>query len=206
MPSPINTHIYETTGLAILFKFKDYKPENIYTKLIEKHKASNLPDIEDMDGVDLVVIPSKQASKQAGEVVVSRYGDSIVNCNGILYVKHDNIWLGDNVKMADNVLTKFMRDINICYYADKFSIASHSDGIDNCDKCIKDIRTNLNIINNKFMTDMLKNNKLYLPFNDGVYSFIDKKNCMIMRTFQMSNSLKRSIGISQCLTKPITMK
>lgn len=41
--------------------------------------------------------------------------------------------------------------------------------------CITCIKANQTIINDKFYDEMIKNNKFYLPFNDGIYSFKDKK-------------------------------
>ncbi len=48
--------------------------------------------------------------------------------------------------------------------------------------CIVCIKANKAIINDKFYDDMIKNNKYYLPFNDGIYSFKDQNYIHMMNS------------------------
>lgn len=172
----INNHIYETTGLKILFKFKDYKPENIYTDLIEERKMLQIPEIVDTSEEESsrVVLPAK-LSKLACDVVLNRCKKNIVRCGGVLYVKYNDVWIGEDPKLANDVLKKWMREIDIWYYSEKGAVISYTGEGDDCDKIIKDIRAELSLIDDDFINKTNRNNKNYLPFKNGIYSFIDKK-------------------------------
>jgi hypothetical protein len=171
----INNHVYETTGLKILFKFKDYKPENIYTKLIEERKAMSIPEIVDTSEEESgrVVLPAK-LSKLACDVVLNRYKNKIVRCGGVLYVKYNDVWIGEDPVMANDVLKSWMREIDIWYYNSKGIETSYTGEGEDCDKIIKDIRAELSIIDDDFINKTNRNNKNYLPFKNGIYSFVDK--------------------------------
>jgi uncharacterized protein YfkK (UPF0435 family) len=171
----INNHVYEMTGLNILFKFKNYKPENVLIDLIDERSLMGIAPIdadEDADG-DKVILPMK-LTKLARDVVLDRYNGKIVRCDGMLYVKYDDVWISD-VKMVDDVLMEWMRVINIWYYTPKGVEMDYTGDVDECVKIIKDIRTCLNIIDNDFIKNANQKNKNYLPFKNGIYSFVDKK-------------------------------
>ena len=66
--------------------------------------------------------------------------------------------------------------LNILFYgADGKRKYHHNKSIKHIKDCIICIKANKTIVNNKFYDQMIRNNKYYLPFNDGIYSFKDKK-------------------------------
>ena len=66
--------------------------------------------------------------------------------------------------------------LDIMFYgADGKRLYNYNKSIKHIKDCIVCIKANKTIINDKFYNDMIKNNKYYLPFNDGIYSFKDKK-------------------------------
>ena len=111
----------------------------------------------------------------ASEIVVNHYKDLFVICKGILYVKNDNIWCY-NEKQVDKLLIDMIGSLDIMFYgADGKRLYNYNKSIKHIKDCIVCIKANKTIINDKFYNDMIKNNKYYLPFNDGIYSFKDKK-------------------------------
>ena len=111
----------------------------------------------------------------ASEIIVNHYKDRLIICNGVLNVKHNNIWVS-NHKEVDNILIDLIGKIDIKFYgADGKRKYSYNTSIKHIKDCITCIRAKQSIINNKFYDDMIKNNKYYLPFRDGIYSFKEKK-------------------------------
>ena len=51
----------------------------------------------------------------------------------------------------------------------------YNNSIKHIKDCIICIKANQDIVNDAFYDEMIKNNKYYLPFNDGIYSFKHKK-------------------------------
>jgi len=175
LTNEINDYIFETTGLRIKFKFKDYKTENIYYDLIEERNVMEVPEIEDTSEEDIgrVILPAK-LTKLAVDVFMKRYKDKVVRCDGVFYVKYDDVWIGDPI-MVNDVLKDWLREIDIWYYNSNGVELSYTGDGDECDKIIKDIRAQLSIIDNDFINKANRNNKNYLPFKNGIYSFEDKK-------------------------------
>ena len=100
-----------------------------------------------------------------------RYKDVRITCNGILNVKNNDVWVS-NHKEVDNILIDLIGKLDIKFYgADGNRTYSYNTSIKHIKDCIACIRANQSIINNKFYDDMIKNNKYYLPFRDGIYSF-----------------------------------
>lgn len=111
----------------------------------------------------------------ASEIVVNHYRDLFVICKGILYVKNENIWCY-NEKQVDKLLIDMIGSLDVMFYgADGKRLYNYNKSIKHIKDCIVCIKANKTIINDKFYNDMIKNNKYYLPFNDGIYSFKDKK-------------------------------
>jgi uncharacterized protein YfkK (UPF0435 family) len=172
----INTHMYQATGLHILFKFKDYKPENIYTDILQNYISLNMPRVAEKteESGDYALISSQFDTKKAGEIVIRRFKDSIVKCGGVVYVKFENVWIHEE-KLVNSVLIKFMREIHIMVKIGDGLIISYTNDLRNCKLVIDEIRNSLDIINNSFVDEMTQKNKLYLPFRDGIYSFVKKE-------------------------------
>lgn len=111
----------------------------------------------------------------ASELVIKEYNDLLVVCKGILYVKFNDVWICNPIEV-DRILIDMIGKLEIKFFgADGKRKYYYNKSIKHIKDCIVCIKANQNIINNKFYDDMIKNNKYYLPFNDGIYSFKDKK-------------------------------
>ena len=122
-----------------------------------------------------LIIDSANDDIGASELVIKEYNDLLIVCKGILYVKYDNIWIC-NSNEVDKILIDMIGKLEIKFFgADGKRKYYYNKSIKHIKDCIVCIKANQNIINNNFYDDMIKNNKYYLPFNDGIYSFKDKK-------------------------------
>ena len=111
----------------------------------------------------------------ASKIVVDHYKKSLIICNGVLYINHNNIWVG-NEKQVDKLLIEMIGKLDIKFLgADGKKKYSYNTSIKHIKDCIVAIKANQSIINDQFYDDMIKNNKYYLPFNDGIYSFKEQK-------------------------------
>lgn len=111
----------------------------------------------------------------ASEIVVNHYRDILIICKGILYVKDNDVWIA-NEKQVDKLLLDMIGKLDIKFLgADGKRKYAYNKSVKHIKDCIICIKANKTIINDKFYNNMIKNNKYYLPFNDGIYSFKDKK-------------------------------
>ncbi len=121
------------------------------------------------------IIDSANDDIGASEIVVNYYMNELIICNGILYVKDNDIWISSE-KQVDKLLIDMIGKLDILFYgADGKRKYHYNKSIKHIKDCIICIKANKTIVNNKFYDEMIKNNKYYLPFNDGIYSFKDKK-------------------------------
>ena len=97
-------------------------------------------------------------------------------CEKNLYVYNNHIWNGDE-KEVNKLLCNMITNLKIKFVgADNKRKYSYSSSVKHQKNCIIAIKNNSNIkINNNFINDLSFNNKYYLPFLNGVYSFKDKK-------------------------------
>ena len=122
-----------------------------------------------------MIIDSANDDIGASEIVVNYYRDYFIICKGILYVNDNDIWIG-NEKQVDKLLIDMIGKLEIMFYGgDEKRKYHYNKSIKHIKDCIICIKANKTIIDDKFYDDMIKNNKYYLPFNDGIYSFKDKK-------------------------------
>jgi hypothetical protein len=111
----------------------------------------------------------------AVEIVINYYRELLVIFIVIFYVKYNDIWVSGE-KQVDKVLIDLIGKLDIVFYgADGKRTYQYNKSIKHIKDCIVVIKANKSIINDKFYDDMIKNNKYYLPFNNGIYSFKDKK-------------------------------
>jgi hypothetical protein len=111
----------------------------------------------------------------ASEIVINYYKTSLIICKGILYVNDNNVWVCVE-KQVDKLLIDMIGKLDIMFYgADGKRQYHYNRSIKHIKDCIVCIKANKTIINDKFYDNMIKNSKYYLPFNDGIYSFKDKK-------------------------------
>jgi len=111
----------------------------------------------------------------AASIVISHYKDVMIICKDVLYIKKDNIWIY-NERPVDKLLIDMIGKLDIKFYgADGKRKYNYNKSVKNIKNCIIAIKANRTIINDKFYDNMIKYNKYYIPFNDGIYSFKEKK-------------------------------
>jgi hypothetical protein len=100
------------------------------------------------------------------------------SCKGEYFVKHDNIWVSSksNNEYFKNIIENHIINTNIIYaVGDNGQFRSYTQSIKNINNCYKAILSIAFEEDPDFFNNMLKSNKGYLPFLDGVYNFKDKK-------------------------------
>lgn len=142
--------------------------------LLECLKVDNIEYYKQITKKDSV-IDGANDDIGACEIVVNHYRDVLIICKGVLYVNDDDIWV-NNEKDVDKLLIDMIGKLEIMFLgADGKRKYYYNKSIKHIKDCIVCIKANKAIINDKFYDNMMKNNKYYLPFNDGIYSFKDKK-------------------------------
>jgi uncharacterized protein (DUF2147 family) len=122
-----------------------------------------------------MMIDSANDDIGAADIVVSHYREFLVICKSILYVKDNDIWINSE-KQVDKLLIDMIGKLDIKFYgADGKRKYSYNTSVKHIKDCGIVVKANKTIINDKFYDNMIKNNKYYLPFNDCIYSFKDKK-------------------------------
>jgi len=111
---------------------------------------------------------------KASRIVIKKYGNNYVKCEGILYIKRENIWISDKNEVRD-LLYKHIQDTKIMIVNAKGDLSSYSCSYGNIDKCYKLILVNGFIEDPKFIKQSYLNSVNYLPYTDGIYSFEDRK-------------------------------
>ena len=111
----------------------------------------------------------------ASEIVIDYYKNMLIICKGTLYVKYNDIWVC-NQSQVEKILIDMIGKLDILYLgADGKRQYHYNKSIKHIKDCITCIKASQKIINDKFYDEMIKNNKYYLPFKDGIYSFKEKK-------------------------------
>jgi len=142
--------------------------------LLECLKVDDIEYYKEITRKDLI-IDGANDDIGASEIVVNHYKDELIICKGSLYVKNDDVWRCGKDEV-DKLLIDMIGKLDILFYgADGKRKYHYNRSIKHIKDCIVCIKANKTIINDNFYNDMIKNNKYYLPFNDGIYSFKDKK-------------------------------
>ena len=142
--------------------------------LLECLKVDNIEYYKQITKKDLIIAGAND-DIGACEIVVNHYRDVLIICKGVLYVNDDDIWV-NNEREVDKLLIDMIGKLDIMFYgADGKRKYYYNKSIKHIKDCIVCIKANKAIINDKFYDNMMKNNKYFLPFNDGIYSFKDKK-------------------------------
>ena len=132
----------------------------------------NIPEnYEDdlIDDEDIIV----SNDGDAYNAIISKYGDKMIICNGVKYIKKGNIWIDDTKAITDIIydwifntpMKRQTGDKFIYYNREKTSIS----------KCCELVEKMGFKVDNEFIDRNLLASVKYLPFKNGVYSFVDKK-------------------------------
>jgi len=104
----------------------------------------------------------------ASKIFIELNKDLLIICKGILYVKNSDVWVCNQVQV-DKILIDMIGKTDILFFgADGKRKYHYNKSIKHIKDCIICIKANQTIINDKFYDEMIKNNKFYLPFNDGI--------------------------------------
>jgi hypothetical protein len=143
--------------------------------LLDCLKVDNVEYYKQITKKDMI-IDSADDDEGAANLVVKYYKDQLLICEKILYVYNNNCWNGDE-KEVNKLLCNMITNLEIKFLgADNKRKYSYSSSVKHQKNCIIAIKNNSNIkINNNFINDLSFNNKYYLPFLNGIYSFKDKK-------------------------------
>lgn len=146
-------------GWKFLLKWLSEDNKEFYNKLTKKEN----------------LIESSNDDEGASTIVINKYKNKMVISKGVFYVLEDNIWICD-CDEVNKVLSNFIVSLDIRFVgSDGVRTYSYSNAVKHQKDCIKSIRNNRSIINDNFYNDIIRSNKYYLPFNNGLYSFKDKK-------------------------------
>jgi hypothetical protein len=145
---------------------KTFNPSEYKTYFEEKKEVKS--NINIIDGGD--------DDEGAADIVVKNINHLLVKCDGNIFIKHNNIWIGDE-KEVNVILSNHIVDLNIRFISPvNASSYSYSRAIKHQRNCIACIRNNPTIkTDNSFIQNTLDSSLGYLPFTNGIYSFKDKK-------------------------------
>jgi len=109
----------------------------------------------------------------ACDAIISKYGDKMLTCDNVRYIKNGNIWT-DNVQVINETLFKWIYETPLKREVGKNYVYYNRDktGIKKCLEMVENIGFKTN---NNFLKDNQTASITYLPFKNGVYSFTDKK-------------------------------
>ena len=110
----------------------------------------------------------------AFNIIMSKYGDKMLCCNGTKYIKNGNIWT-DNKDTIKKTLYKWIFETPIRRQLKDDKYLNYNQDKTCINKCI-DLLDNLGFkTNDDFINKNQNASKAYLPFKNGVYSFKEKK-------------------------------
>ena len=167
----LQEEIKKELNLNIYLDFDDTQITDDDKKWFENHKQFYK---DNTDIKNYYVIENGNDDIGASNHIISKFYDKLIICENKLYVNINNIWVS-NDNDVEKVLHNFIANTDIRYETKKDAIHYNKSkkNITNCIKCI--IKSDKIIVNDNFYNNIIKNTKYYLPFNDGIYSFIEKK-------------------------------
>lgn len=138
----------------------------------ELDEAIELPEDFDKTFNDTFVIEPND-DKTAAEYAVMRYGNILKKCKNRIFVKHNNVWV-DNDKHINNILKNMISNLDI-RKASLNGTLVYSRCEASVEKCIRFVKSDDSYIDDNFANQLFMSNIYYLAFNNGIYSFKDKK-------------------------------
>jgi hypothetical protein len=170
----LKDEIHNELGMTIPLDFDDVNPTSDDLKWFEEHKKFYLEN--KLNNKQFYEIENGCDDIGAANHIIKKYNDRFIKCGGFLYVNIDNIWVSSEKDVHD-VLHNMVAETDIRYFTgqnDKSVHYNHSKkNINNCIKCI--LPSDKINVDNDFIKNIIKTTKFYLPFNDGIYSFLDRK-------------------------------
>jgi Zn-finger protein len=152
--------ILNKTGLMLQIEIKEFD------------EALELPEGYESTFEDTFVIESGD-DMAAAAFVISKYKDMIKKCNGRVFVNCDGIWIHHD-KDVYNTLFKLVSKLDIRKEGIKntFVYSRNKKSIKDCVDCIL---ADDSYTDDTFADKLFMSNLYYIAFNNGIWSFKDKK-------------------------------
>jgi hypothetical protein len=156
----VSNMIYKKTGFQLEIDIKDF------------NEALELPEGYDTSFEDTYMIESGD-DKSAAEFVINKYKHLMKKCNGRVFVHCDGIWVHsekDVYHTLFNIVSKL--DIRKEGVKNTFVYSRNKKSIKDC---VDIILADDSYIDNTFVDRLFSSNLYYLAFNNGIWSFKEKK-------------------------------
>ena len=188
----IDTHIsrFDGKGYGIKYILDCLKNDDVeYYKLIMKND---------------LIIEGANDDIGAAKIVIDHYRDILIICEGILYIKDDDVWVNDK-DHVDKLLIDMIGKLDIMFYgADGKRKYHYNTSIKHIKDCSIVVKANKSIINNDFYNDMIKNHNITYRLM-MVFIHSKKRNFIHIKNYQIFISLLRLKETFQSLINKIMM-
>jgi hypothetical protein len=170
----LSLDIKNKLGLNIPLDYENTKPTDDDLKWYQNHKE--FYDIyNEKKHEDKNFIEGSNDDAGASRIVISKFGDCIIRCNDTIMVKENHCWSLDT-KVVKRVLSNMVEKSNIYFMGGRDKVFSYSNAVSHQKNCVIAIcHSPLIKIDNDFITNIGANNKTYLPYLNGIWSFKDRK-------------------------------
>ena len=169
----LETEIRNELDMIIPLDFDDVNPTSDDIKWFEEHKKFYLEN--KLNENKFYEIENSSDDIGASNHIIKKFNDRLIRCEGVVYVNVENIWVSSD-KDVNFALHNMIANTDIRYLTAQDKGIHYNKSKKNINNCIKCILSSDKInIDNDFYNNIIRNTKYYLPFKNGVYSFIDKK-------------------------------
>lgn len=138
----------------------------------EFDEAIELPADYDKTFEDTFIIEAND-DKSASEYFIQKHKHILKRCKGRIFLNHNNIWIDDE-KQIKEILPHMLSNMDIRKAGMKGTLV-YSRNKSACTKCVEFIMTDPSYTDDDFLNNLFMSNLKYLAFNNGIYSFKDKK-------------------------------
>lgn len=152
--------IYKKTGFQLDTDIKEF------------NEALELPEGYDTSFEDTYVIEAGD-DKSAADYVISKYKHLMKKCDGRMFVYSNGIWT-DNRQQITESLKNLISKLDIRKEGAKSTLV-YSRNKKSVQDCIDFILADDSFTDNNFVDRLFTSNLYYLAFNNGIWSFKDKK-------------------------------
>jgi hypothetical protein len=153
--------IFDKTGFNLMIEIKDFD------------QALELPEGFECTFDDTFVIEAGD-DKSASDYVIKKYKHMLKKCAGNrIFINNNGIWT-DNEKQINNKLINMISNLDIRKEG-KCSTSVYSRNRTSTENCIKFILADDSYTDDNFMEKLFNSNIGYIAFNNGIWSFAEKK-------------------------------
>ena len=169
----LKNEISKELDMIIPLDFDDVNPTADDFKWFEEHKKFYIEN--KLNHGKFYEIENGSDDIGASCHIIKKYTDRLIKCKGVVYVNIENVWVSGE-KDVNNALHNMIADTDIRYLTTQDKSIHYNKSKKNINNCIECILSSDKInIDNEFYNNIIRNTKYYLPFNDGIYSFLENK-------------------------------